>query len=149
MNGVLVREAAEADLPAMGRLLEELADAMGDTEGIDMGTAVKTCGDLLNAAGSHLLVAEMDGKPMGFVHFAVRQSILHRAPSALIDELVVAEECRGKGVGRELVLAVLEKCKQLGCCEVEVSTEKTNAEAREFYEKCGFEERGVLFEVDL
>jgi GNAT superfamily N-acetyltransferase len=149
MKDIVVRQATKADLPAMGRLLEELADAMGDTKGIDMGTAVKTCGDLLNAAGSHLLVAEMDGKPMGFVHFAVRQSILHRAPSALIDELVVAEECRGKGVGRELVMAVLEKCKQLGCCEVEVSTEKTNAEAREFYEKCGFEERGVLFEVDL
>jgi GNAT superfamily N-acetyltransferase len=94
-------------------------------------------------------VASADGAPVGFIHFAVRQTILHRGPSALIDELVVAEEYRGKGIGGELVLAVIEKCKQLGCCEVEVSTEETNTEAREFYEKCGFEERGVLYEAEL
>ena len=91
----------------------------------------------------------MEGTPVGFINFTIRQTILHRSPSALIDELVVAEEYQGKGVGKQLVLAALEKCRQLGCCEVEVNTEKTNLKAREFYKKCGFEERGMLFEVDL
>jgi len=149
MNDILVRQATEDDLPTMGRLLEELVRAMDDMAGIDVGAAVRTCGGLLNAVGSHLLVAEVDGKAVGFVHFAVRQTILHQGPSALIDELVVADEYRGKGAGKELVLAVMEKCRQLGCCEVEVSTEKTNIRAREFYENCGFEERGLLFEAEL
>jgi ribosomal protein S18 acetylase RimI-like enzyme len=48
-----------------------------------------------------------------------------------------------------LVLAAIEKCRQLGCCEVEVSTEKTNLKARKFYKRYGFEERGMLFEMDL
>jgi GNAT superfamily N-acetyltransferase len=67
----------------------------------------------------------------------------------MIDELVVAKEYQGKGVGKQLVLATIDRCRQLGCCEVEVSTEKANLKAREFYKKCGFEERGMLFEVDL
>ncbi len=149
MNNILIRKARESDLPAIGKLLADLINAMDNTEGIDIGIALKTCEHLLNDASSHFLVAAMEGSPVGFIHFTVRQTILHQSPSALIDELVVAKEYQGKSVGKQLVLAAIEKCKQLGCCEVEVSTEKTNVKAREFYKKCGFEERGMLFEVDL
>ena len=149
MKGILVREATKSDLPVIEQLLKGLVNAIEDTEGIDTGIAIKTWERLLNNAGSYFLVAEREGTPVGFINFMVRQTILHRSPSALIDELVVAEEYRGKGVGKQLVQAAIEKCRQLGCCEIEVSTEKTNVEAREFYEKCGFEERGMFFEADL
>jgi GNAT superfamily N-acetyltransferase len=149
MNDILIRKATESDLPAIGKLLGDLTDAMDNTEGIDIGIALKTCEHLLSDADSHFLVAAMEGTPVGFIHFTVRQTILHRSPSALIDELVVAKEYQAKGVGKQLVLAAIEKCKQLGCCEVEVSTEKTNVKARKFYKKCGFNEKGILFEVDL
>jgi len=149
MKDILVREATKSDLPAIGKLLDDLTNAMDSTEGIGIGIALKTCEHLLNDASAYFLVAAMEGTPVGFIYFTIRQTILHRSPSALIDELVVAEEYRGKGVGKQLVLAIIEKCRQLGCCEVEVSTEKTNLKARKFYKKCGFEERGMLFEVDL
>ena len=149
MKDILVREATKADLPAIGKLLEDLTNAMDNTEGIDIGIAIKTCEHLLKDASSHFLVAAREGTPVGFIYFTIRQTILHRSPSALIDELVVAEEYRGKGVGKQLVLAAIEKCRQLGCCEVEMSTEKTNLKARKFYKECGFEERGMLFEADL
>ena len=149
MKDILIREATKSDLPTIGKLLEDLTDAMDDTQGIDIGIAIKTCEYLLDDASSYFLVAAMEGTPVGFINFTIRQTILHRSSSALIDELVVVEEYQGKGVGKQLVLAALEKCKQRGCCEVEVSTEKTNLKAREFYKKCGFEERGMLFEADL
>ena len=136
-------------MPAIEKLLEELTDALDDTEGIDISTALKTCERLLNDAGSHFLVAETKETAVGFINFTARQTILHRSPSATIDELVVAREYQRKGVGKELVLAAIEKCRQHGCCEVEVSTEKTNVKARRFYKKCGFDEKGTLFEVDL
>ena len=149
MKDILVREATESDLPAIGKLLKDLTNAMDNTEGIDTDIALRNCEHLLKDTGSHLLVAAREGTPVGFINFTVRQTILHRSPSGLIDELVVAEDYRGKGVGKQLVQAAIEKCRQLGCCEVEVSTEKTNLKAREFYKQCGFEERGTLFEVDL
>jgi len=149
MNDILIRKATQSDLRAIGELLADLIHALDDTEGIDIRTAVKTCQNLLNDAGSHLLVAETAGTVVGFINFAIRRTILHQSPSALIDELVVASEYRGKGIGRQLVLATIEKCKQLGCCEVEVSSEKTNIKAGEFYRQCGFKERGLLLEVDF
>ncbi len=36
---------------------------------------------------------------------------------------------------------VIEKCRESGCCELEVSTMTRNKKAREFYRKCGFEEK--------
>ena len=149
MSDIIIREATKPDLPSIGKLLEDLTNAMDDTEGIEIGIAIKTFEHLLNDASSHILAATMEGTPVGFINFTIRQTILHRSPSALIDELVVTEEYQGKGVGKQLVLAAIEKCRQLGCCEVEVSTEKTNLKAREFYKRCGFEERGMLFEMDL
>jgi ribosomal protein S18 acetylase RimI-like enzyme len=149
MNDILIREATESDLPAIGKLLEELTNAVENTEGIDSGIAIGNCEQLLKDGGLHFLVAAREDTPVGFINFAVRQTILHRGPSGLIDELVVGEEHRGRGVGKQLVLAAIEKCRRLRCCEVEVSTEKANLEAKEFYKQCGFEEKGTLFEVDL
>jgi len=146
---ILIRKATASDLPVIRELLAELINAMDDTECIDIRIALRTWEHLLKDARSHFLVAATKGTPVGFIHFTVRQTVLHRSPSALIDELVVAKKCEGKGIGKQLVLATIEKCKQLGCCEVEVSTEKTNVKARKFYKKCGFNKREILFEVDL
>lgn len=148
-NGVLIREARKPDLPAIRELLKELVDIMDDTECIDIRLVPGTWERFLKNANSHFLVAATKDTPVGFIHFTVRQTVLHRSPSATIDELVVTREYQGKGVGRQLVLAVIEKCRQLGCCEVEVSTEKTNVAARRFYRKCGFNKIQLLFEVDL
>lgn len=67
----------------------------------------------------------------------------------MIDEIAVAESHGGQGIGRQLVLAAMEECRRLGCCELEVSTEKTNAAAREFYRKWRLEDRGVPLKADL
>jgi ribosomal protein S18 acetylase RimI-like enzyme len=149
MKDIRVRKATESDLPAIKTLLAELIDAMDDTECIDMRVASKTWERLLKDAGSNFLVATAQGTPVGLIHFTTRHTALHRSPSAMIDELVVTKEYRRKGIGKQLVLAAIEKCRKLGCCEVEVSTEQTNVKAREFYRKCGFDKTEILFEVDL
>ena len=136
-------------MPAIQRLLVDLMDALEDSEGVDVEVAFRNCQRLLRDAASHFLVADLNGTPVGLINFAIRQTVLHRSPSGLIDELVVAKGHREKGVGGRLVLAAIEKCRALGCCEVEVSTETTNLNARKFYQKRGFEERGMLLEADL
>jgi len=149
MNDIVVRKAKESDLPAIKRLLAELVNAMDDTECIDMRVAPRLWERLLADARSRFLVATAWGTPVGLIHFTIRQTVLHRSPSGMIDELVVSNEYQRKGVGRQLVLAAIEMCRQLGCCEVEVSTERTNFKARRFYRKCGFDKEEILFELDL
>jgi len=149
MTDIIIREAKASDLLTIGKLTLELIKAMGDTEGIDIKLVAENCQNLLSENNSHILVAEIGGVVVGFVNFTTRKTILHRGLSGLVDEIIVAKGYRSKGLGKQLLSGAIEKSRQLGCCEVEVSTEKTNIRAREFYRQCGFTERGVLFEIDL
>ena len=149
MSEILIREAKESDLLTIGKLTLELIETMGNTEGIDIQLIAENCRNLFSEANSYILVAEIEGIIVGFVNFTTRKTILHRGLSGLIDELIVAKSYRGKGIGKQLLSSAIEKSRQLGCCEVEVSTEKTNIKAREFYRQYGFIERGVFFEMDL
>ena len=149
MTDIITREARESDLLTIRKLTLELIEAMGNTEGIDIKLIAENCRNLLNEVNSHILVAEIEGVVAGFVNFTTRKTILHRGLSGLIDELIIAKSYRGKGIGKQLLSSAIEKSRQLGCCEVEVSTEKTNIKAREFYRQYGFTERGMFFEIDL
>ena len=149
MNTVHVRDAKKSDLEKIKSLVIELIDAVNNTEGINIDAVTRNCESILDNKNSHFLVAEINDSVIGFINFTIRETILHSAPAGLIDELVVSKDHRGKGVGRKLVQVAIEKCKQLGCCEVEVSTELSNINARKFYKKMGFKEKGLLFEMDL
>jgi ribosomal protein S18 acetylase RimI-like enzyme len=149
MINTIVREAKESDLSAIESLTKELIKTFGNKKDIDIRYAVDNCKIFINDSSSCFFVVELNKTIVGFINVTIRKTILHQGLSGLIDELVVAKEFRGKGIGYQLVLAAIRKCRQLGCCEFEVSTEKTNIKAREFYKKCGFEERGLLFELNL
>jgi len=148
-NRITISPATEADLTSIKPLLSELMAAMDDTEGFDIEQAVSNCQNLMKDKSHHSLVARDEIAVLGFINFTIRRTVLHPAPSALIDELVVSRKSRGQGIGRLLIDKVVEKCKELGCCELEVSTEKTNRTARGFYRNCGFAEEAVLLEMDL
>ncbi len=149
VSNVEIVEATERDLPAIGGLVQELIESVEDSQWFTLGDARKNLSALLTDPHSFLMVAKEEGMVVGFVNFTRRRTVLHANPSGLIDELIVSQQFRGQGIGRILIAAVLDKCRRLGCSEVEVSTEKANSRAREFYQRCGFEEDAVLLEIHL
>ena len=144
-----IRKAKESDLPAIAGLTTELIESVDNAEGLSINVLSKNYQILLGDPDSHILVAEVDETVIGIINFAVRRTLLHSGLSGLIDELVVTKVYRGKGIGKKLICSAVDKCRQLGCCEIEASTECTNTNARGFYKSCGFDERGVLLEKDL
>jgi ribosomal protein S18 acetylase RimI-like enzyme len=149
MIHALIREAHKSDLPAIKSLTAELIQSLEGLNNISIQQAFENSKNLLHDSHYYFFVAERQKTIVGFITFTIRKTILHQGFSGLINELVVSEKYRRKGIGKQLIATTIERCKQLGCCEVEVSTEKTNRKATELYRKCGFEEKGFLFEVDL
>ena len=82
-----------------------------------------------------LLAAWTDGVPVGIVVLAFRPSISLGALFASIEDLYVEPTARRQGVGRALLGAVEERCKQRGVSYVEVQTN----EAAAFYISLGYE----------
>lgn len=82
------------------------------------------------------LVAEGgDGALVGFAH-----CVLHRGTWAIgdfcyLEDLFVAPEMRGGGVGRGLIEAVYARADALGCSRVYWLTHETNTAARALYDR--------------
>ena len=96
-----------------------------------------------------VLLAEDEGRIAGLLSLSFRHTLFHPAPSALIDELVVEQGHRGRGIGQQLMAEAIERCRTAGCCEIEVSTERSNEAAQKFYRQQGFSHEAVLFELEF
>jgi GNAT superfamily N-acetyltransferase len=144
-----VRNAVPGDLDRIVELLEQLRDVMSDESALSCDVLRSNCAHLLSRENSHVIVAENEGEIIGVLHFTVRPTCMHEGSSALVDELVVDRNHRGRGTGQRLIEAAARRARTLGCVEMEVSTQRGNRRAREFYKELGFWEIGVLFEMDL
>ena len=106
---------------------------MENLNNIDKDKISENILNVINDPNSCIFVAQTGNTLSGFIHLSFRCTIFHDGSSGLIDELVVAHKFRGKGVGKRLVMAAIKKCSEIGCIEVEVSTEKNNPNALGFY----------------
>ncbi|HEY2035084.1 MAG TPA: GNAT family N-acetyltransferase [Rhizomicrobium sp.] len=90
----------------------------------------------------HILVAEMDGRIVGIVHYLYHRSTSLIGPVCYLQDLFTEDGLRGKGVGRALIEAVYAKAKEAGAARVYWMTHETNTTAMKLYdniaEKSGF-----------
>ena len=89
-----------------------------------------------------LIVAELDGGVVGMAQLAPSdaQNAAHRAE---VQRVAVAADARGKGVGRELMLAVEREARVRGLTLLWLTTHDGTAAAR-FYEALGYSRLGVM-----
>jgi ribosomal protein S18 acetylase RimI-like enzyme len=149
VTDISIRQATEVDLPGICPLILELFEVMDSPPDTRIQSAVENCRAVIQDSRNQTLVATSGDSVVGFINFTTRRTIAHARPSALIDELVVAGRFRSQGIGKRLVSAAIQMCQDLGCDEIEVSTEKENTKARDFYKNCGFDEDAVLLEREL
>ncbi|PCI03147.1 MAG: GNAT family N-acetyltransferase [Hyphomicrobiales bacterium] len=82
----------------------------------------------------HGLVAELDGKIVGLVHYLFHRVTNNIEATCYLEDLYTDENVRGQGVGRALIEAVYEKAKLANAPQVYWLTHETNATARKLYD---------------
>ncbi len=82
-----------------------------------------------------ILGAYVDGKLTGLVHDLVHRSMWTIGNYCYLQDLFVAEEARGLGLGRALIEAVYEAARNVGASRVYWLTQETNQTARALYDK--------------
>jgi len=90
-------------------------------------------------------VAECDGNVVGFGSPHIELSLHHAGSAGEIQELVVHETVRSKGIGAELVSRLEEDAERRGCVSIEVTTRKRWVDAQRFYKGVGFRQTHVNF----
>lgn len=136
---VVLRAAKVPDAEAVHALASELAEALGDSP--PKPAAVRErLGELLEAPGAGLLVAEVEGEVVGVVSYWIKPDLAHGDSVVEIPMLAVSEGYRRGGVGRALLAAVTERASEADAALVELVATPSNVAAREFYRSLGFVE---------
>ena len=81
-----------------------------------------------------VLGAYVDGKLFGIVHYLFHRSTWTIGNYCYLQDLFVADEARGLGLGRALIEAVYRKAREAGASRVHWLTHETNAQARALYD---------------
>ena len=84
-----------------------------------------------------LLLAELDGAPVGYALFHKSYETGHAAPGLYLADLWVEPPVRGQGVGAALLRAVAEAGEKLGAHFIWLVVQNFNVEALAYYEKLG------------
>jgi ribosomal protein S18 acetylase RimI-like enzyme len=132
MHTTEIKSYADAVLDALNDLLPQLSASprrLTEDELIE----------IIQSDTTRLLMAEEDNRYIGSLTLVV-----FRIPSgtrARIEDLVVQETARGRGVGRALVQKALEMAKALGAEAVDLTTHPSREAANALYKKLGFVRR--------
>jgi len=90
-------------------------------------------------------VAGNPGGVVGFISVHIITNLWAQGCLLQIEELVVHETLRGKGIGRLLVDQALALGEESGCRSVEVTSAIHRSGAHRFYESCGFKKMAYHF----
>jgi GNAT superfamily N-acetyltransferase len=84
------------------------------------------------------IIAELDGEPAGMALFHTRFSTWLGSPTLFLEDIVVREAARGRGVGRRLMARLAAIALERGWGRIDFHVLDWNP-ARGFYRKLGFE----------
>ena len=86
---------------------------------------------------AEVIIASLDGKPMGFALFFANYSTFLAQRGIYLEDLFVRPDARGNGVGFALLAALAQIAVERGCGRLEWSVLDWNQLAIDFYERIG------------
>ena len=95
------------------------------------------------------LVAEVDGKVCGIVHYTFQNSTRSPINYCYLEDLFVDPLIRGKGAGRALIDAVQDIDVKAGSSRLYWNTDATNEVARKLYDSYVMESGKVQYRIPL
>ena len=137
-------EACLKDIPDLCKLLDYLfeqeeefkPDVMRQSKGLEK--------ILKNGNIGTILVLKDKEKTVGMVCLLYTISTALGGTVALLEDMVIAPEFRGKGFGSSLLVAATEYAKNRGCKRITLLTDSSNSSAQKFYIRHGFSKSPML-----
>jgi ribosomal protein S18 acetylase RimI-like enzyme len=145
---IVIRPAAPADIPAIGRLGALLVRTHHDFDPLRfIAASERTAEGYGSYLGSQLrkrdvivLVAEEKGEVLGYTYAGIEGSdyMSLRGPAGVLYDIVVDPAHRKHGVGRLLLDATLAALTEKGAPRVVLSTAERNEPAQRLFAHAGF-----------
>lgn len=125
---LIIRELREEDIEPLSRI---------EAESFSMPWSPQDFADLLKRSYCTYLVAELDGQVVGSC------GMTNICNEGNIDNVVVGEQFRGRGIATKLLESLFELGDEMGVEAYTLEVRVSNAAAIHVYEKLGFVSEGI------
>jgi GNAT superfamily N-acetyltransferase len=132
-----IRAATREDVPVIAELIRGLARYEKLDQEVVMTEEVLATGLFGERPYAEVVLAEDEGRPVGFALFFHNFSTFLGRPGIYLEDLFVVPEQRGQGIGRALLAHLARLAVERGCGRLEWSVLDWNRDAIGFYERLG------------
>ncbi len=133
----LLRSATRDDVPVIAELIRGLARFEKLEQEVVMTDELLAAGLFGDRPYAEVVLAEDDGRPVGFALFFHNFSTFLGRPGIYLEDLFVLPEQRGRGIGRMLLAHLARLAVERGCGRLEWAVLDWNRDAIKFYERLG------------
>lgn len=152
MTDIAIRRATQADVPAIVALLAD--DPLGAArEDVSTPTApayLKAFNAIDADPNQLLAVMTRDGIVEGTLQLTFIAGLSRKgALRGQIEAVRVAAGRRGEGLGQRLFEWAIAECRAKGCRTVQLTTDRSRADAHRFYDRLGFEASHIGYKLAL
>ncbi|HEV8563974.1 MAG TPA: GNAT family N-acetyltransferase [Actinomycetota bacterium] len=148
MNETIVRMAIPEDWPAVAGLLVELGRGVAKGTADDSTHRMQFAGHLRRLE-TVTLVADSGGDVVGVLDMEYHQRLGDHRPQARINDLVVTEAVRGRGIGDALLNRAEELARKRGCFRMALVTAGWREQTYSFYKSHDWSDYGTWFVKQL
>lgn len=147
---IIIRDAVREDVPTMFELIKELALYENAPEQVTNTVEQMYVDGFGENPSFGTIVSEVDGEIVGMALYYYRYSTW-KGKRLYLEDLIVSENMRGKGLGEKLLNATIEKARQTSCTGLMWQVLDWNEPAINFYKKFGarFDEEWVNVHIDF
>ena len=143
-----IRIACAADvasLLSLYKLLEVVTEPA-----VPLECALACFSDLESNPRHRLYVAELGATIVGTFSLIFIPGLSHSArDSCVIEDVVVASELQGAGIGKQMMRFAMAACVARHCYKLVLSSHVRRERAHRFYEGLGFRKHGYSYLIDL
>ena len=132
-----LRSATSDDVPVIAALIRGLARFEKLEQEVVMTEELLAAGLFGDRPYAEVVLAEDDGRPVGFALFFHNFSTFLGRPGIYLEDLFVLPEHRGQGIGRMLLAHLARLAVERGCGRLEWAVLDWNRDAIKFYERLG------------
>jgi GNAT superfamily N-acetyltransferase len=133
---IQIRPATPTDVPLILQLVRELAEYEREPDAV-IATEAMLHEALFERGVAESVIAELDGKPMGFALFFHNFSTWTGKPGIYLEDLYVTPDARGAGAGKALLQHLAGIALDRGCGRFEWAVLDWNTPAIDFYRAMG------------
>jgi len=149
---LVIRPARADDLPQIVAIFaqDELGGHGDTTDAAAAGAYLQAFEAIEASPNDRLYVAELDGEVAGTFQTTLITSLTGRgATNMTIEAVQTRPDLRGRGIGAAMIRFAIERAREAGVRQVQLTSNAARVDAHRFYERLGFSKSHVGFKMKL